>query len=313
MPSTRIPLAGLIASIALLAHPSRSEAQAGPLAFASPLPGEPVRWGGSDPSTLVRTSDGACHEPADSVDTRTSNVFLVLEEREAAYPTVSRLLLTYIAQDIASALMRSEPTADGRSRLLPADDAYPPSMLLSRATFTLLRDGTLADVDLSSVLPDAFRAALRGAFDSIAARGGVGGFDARGKPPAIPIALRLDTKIDTTRGVAPLFTLKVPLDRVARALPSNSPPPFPADGQQRGAEAHVLLTYIVDTNGRVRGESIRSVDVDPGMPAEHARLFELFERAARRSVVDYQFRPAAYLGCRVPMWVVQPFNFKLRR
>ena len=268
------------------------------------------------PSSIVRMSDGVCHHPADSLATRTSNVFLTLEPRDMPYP-MQTLVLNYIAQDIAAPVTRSVREADGRLRLLPADDLYPPGILHSRATFTLHRDGSLTDVDVSNVVHDGFRGLLRASFDSIQARGGVGGFDSRGLPEVIPMMLRLETVIGTSRGAkrgaAPLFTLEEPLERVATMRPGNKPPPYPREARSLGAEGVVLLTFVVDREGKVREETIRSLPPDPPVPPDLRDIFGAFERAAMRAAREYRYNPASFDGCAVQMWVTQPFAFTFGR
>ena len=296
-------------SIALAA--TRGDAQASP-AGSEPLPERLVV--GSDATSLVRMSDGECLHPADAVLTLTSPIFLVLEPAPTPYPLPprTRLLFAYIAQDIAAEAAMIESTTDGRARLSSADSLYPPGVMLSRATFTLRSDGSLANVDLSGIVHDGFRAALRARFDSIAARGGVGGFDARGLPPEVPLVLTLDTKVDSVRGAAPLFALEIPIGRVAMARPGNPSPPYPEEARGRGMEARVLLTFVVDVEGRVREETIRTLP--DGMPrsATESLLFRAFERSARLAARSYDYSPAEHLGCRKEMWVQQPFAFSLR-
>ena len=268
---------------------------------------------GDDATSLVRMSDGECLHPADAVLTVTSPIFLVLEAAPTPYPLPprTRLLFSYIAQDIAAGAAMLERTADGRVRLFSADSLYPPGVMLSRAAFGLRHDGSLANVDLSGIVHDGFRAALRARFDSIAARGGVGGFDARGLPPEIPLVLSLETKIDSVRGAAPLFALEIPIGRVATMRPGNPPPPYPEEARSRGMEATVLLTFVVDAEGRVREETIRTLPEGRPHTAHESMLFRAFERSARLAVRSYEYSPAEFLGCRKQMWVQQPFSFKL--
>lgn len=285
-------------------------AQSSPAAAKSVV--QPFQWGG-EPASLVRMSDGECLHPADAVLTRTASIFLVLHPEQTPYPLPSRtrLLLTYIAQDIATDLMRVERTADGRARLLPADEIYPPGVTLSVASFSLRHDGSLTNVDLSRVVHDGFRAALQARFDSIAARGGVGGFDSSGLPPEIPITLQLNTRIDTTDAAAPLFTLEIPIEHVATMRSGNSPPPYPEEARSLGVEASVLLTFIVDRDGSVRDESIRVLGRGRVTSIDQSRLYSAFERAAKLAVRRYRYSPAQVLGCRIQMWVQQPFVFSM--
>lgn len=288
--------------------PAGADAQASPLE-TDPLSAQLVF--GNGPASVVRLSDGECLHPVDAMLTRTSTVFLALEPPPTPYPLPAgtQRLLTYIAQDIAAEAAMIERTADGKMRLLPADSLYPPGIMLSRATFTLRHDGTLANVDLSGIVHDGFRAALRARFDSIAARGGVGGFDTRGLPPEMPLVLSLDTRLDPLRGAAPLFALEIPIGRPTTMLPENPPPQHPVEAQGRRVDAVVLLTFIVDEEGRVREETIRALPGDRSRPLDPAIPMSAFERSATQAVRSYRYGPAEHLGCRVPMWVQQRFAF----
>jgi hypothetical protein len=310
-PRVRPTIAVFVAMLAFAAAAARADAQS-PASSEAPI--GRMHTGGR-PASLVRMSDGECLNPADAVLTRPSNIFLALYPQKTAYPLPARtrLLFTYIAQDIAADLARIERSADGRARLLPADDLYPPTVTLSVATFSLRHDGTLADVDLSDVVHDGLRAALQARFDSIAARGGVGGFDARGLPPEIPLALNLTPDVDTTTAAAPLFTLEIPFDRVATFRPGNhTPPPYPEEARGLGVETSVLLTFVVDEDGRAQAETIRTLpDRKPGS-VDEARLADAFERSAKLAVRSYRYTPAQVLGCHVKMWVQQPFTFAIQ-
>lgn len=288
--------------------PASADAQASPLEM-DPLSAQLVFANG--PASVVRLSDGECLHPVDAMLTRTSTVFLVLEPPPTPYPLPARTqrLFTYIAQDIAAQAALIERTADGKMRLSSADSLYPPGIMLSRATFTLRHDGSLVNVDLSGIVHDGFRVALRARFDSIAARGGVGGFDTRGLPPEMPLVLSLDTKLDSLGGAAPLFALEIPIGRPATMLPDNPPPQYPVEARGRRADAVVLLTFVVDEEGRVREETIRTLPGDRSRPLDPALPMSAFERSATQAARTYRYGPAEHLGCRVPMWVQQRFTF----
>lgn len=301
-----------VTAIAVVSIPLPLEAQGAPPTMKMEPREGPLGWNLKiDRDGALQPWDGVCPHPAENPETRTTTVFLALGSADSTLQ-LSPLLLSYIAQDIARPIMRSDRDADGRLRLRPADDAYPPHVMLSEGYFTLRPDGSLADVDLSNVVHEGFREALQAAFDSVAARGGVGGFDAQGLLE-IPLVLGLITEIDTTLGVAPLFTLEMPENRLAMAMPNNIPPPYPEAARQAYAEATLLMTFIVDVDGRPRASSVRFVEASPRVTPEVWVHLPAFEQSIRRSLRRYRYRPAEFLGCKVAMWVQQPFSFRLRR
>ena len=254
---------------------------------------------------------GACRHPSPDPERRTTPLFLAVHPADTTR-VPGRDVLFHVAQEIAAPLRRAERQPDGRLLVLPADDTYPVEILHSHATFTLQRDGRLTDVDLSRIAHSGLRAALDASLDALMAIGGVGGWNDTTAADAYPLALSLTTTVDTSWGLAPLFTLEVPVSRMVSPLPGNQPPPYPERARTKWAEGTVLLTYVVNADGTVRPESIRSIPPPAPLPRELRPIFAAFERAAMESVRAYRFRPAEYLGCRVAMWVQQPFSFKLR-
>ena len=302
--------AGMSASTAAAQEPPVTESR--PLRMTPDVGDASLR--GAPPAVGDSLADpwtGACRYPSPDPVRRTTPLFLALHPSDSTRMP-GRDVLFHVAQEIAAPLRRAERQPDGRLLVLPADDTYPVEILHSHATLTLQRDGRLTDVDLSRITHPGLRAALRASVDALMALGGVGGWNDTTTVAAYPLELFLTTTVDTIRGFAPLFTLEVPIARMVSPLPGNEPPPYPERARTKWAEGTVLLTYVVNADGTVRPESIRSIPPPAPLPREMRPIFAAFERAAMESVRAYRFRPAEYLGCRVAMWVQQPFSFKLQ-
>jgi TonB family protein len=89
--------------------------------------------------------------------------------------------------------------------------------------------------------------------------------------------------------------------REAEPAPDNPPPRYPTRAELGRASGEVVAQFTVDTNGRVRPESLLI------MKATHP----LFSLAVRDAVPSMRFLPATRSGVPVEMIVFQSFVFKL--
>jgi len=82
---------------------------------------------------------------------------------------------------------------------------------------------------------------------------------------------------------------------------SGAPPVYPELLKQAGIQGMVMLEFIIDTTGRVEGNSIKVISsANPG-----------FEAPAKTSIARTLFRPARVYGHAVRVLVRQAINFTL--
>jgi TonB family protein len=89
------------------------------------------------------------------------------------------------------------------------------------------------------------------------------------------------------------------LMRIERA----AKPRYPEALRQSGIEGRVVVQFTVDTAGRVEPSSIRILN----------STHDLFTRAVRDALVQFQFAPAAVGDRRVPALAEMPFEFQITR
>ncbi len=75
---------------------------------------------------------------------------------------------------------------------------------------------------------------------------------------------------------------------------------YPPQARSRGIEGHVLLSILIDPDGRV--EQARVLESQP--PG-------LFDQVARTAIMGWQFEPARYQGMPVRVWARQNIRFEL--
>ncbi len=78
------------------------------------------------------------------------------------------------------------------------------------------------------------------------------------------------------------------------------PPSYPPKARAKGVTGEVVLSLLVETDGRVS-----EVRVESAQPAG------LFERAAQEAVRRWRFQPARYQGKPVRVWARQRIRFQL--
>ncbi len=75
---------------------------------------------------------------------------------------------------------------------------------------------------------------------------------------------------------------------------------YPADAKRKGIEGHVILSILIDEEGRVRQARVLE-STPPGV----------FDDAALSAVRQWEFEPAGYQGKNVRVWARQTFRFAL--
>ena len=99
----------------------------------------------------------------------------------------------------------------------------------------------------------------------------------------------------------PYFDFQV--EKVAMAAPGNTAPRYPDVLRSANQEGTVLVTFVVDTNGRADMSTFRVIE------SPH----DLFTDAVRKHLPSMRYYPAETGGRKVKMWVQQPFSFTLAR
>lgn len=109
------------------------------------------------------------------------------------------------------------------------------------------------------------------------------------------------TNGSTGAGNEPYFPDEV--EKAARPIGRQREPRYPDLLRAQRIEGQVIVTYVVDSLGRVEPASIRMVE------SAHA----LFEPAVRQAVMATRFRPAEWRGRKVRQLVQQSYVFTLMR
>lgn len=195
------------------------------------------------------------------------------------------------------------PRSDERS-LLPTGPT-------TRSSFTVHIDGSVSAVrlDRSSRVP-ALDSALLRAVDSLGAQRSIGPIvlpmPASPDEPRMQYAdfsLEIGTSRDTSTFTLPLARVRFVeyASRQATLRRGNTAPPYPESMRSVGLMGHVLATFVVDENGMAEVSTFRALE----------SVASEFTVAVRDHLHTMRFRPAEYGGCKVRMWVQQPFVFRL--
>jgi protein TonB len=172
--------------------------------------------------------------------------------------------------NVATGPRRPDPVAQGERVL---------------AVPTVIRDG-LPPIDLDVKVPIDGRTpvTIGGPSTRGEVSGGFGGAPAYGAADA--------------SGTWEAHTVEVPVVPDAR----NPQPAYPEMLRTAGIEGRVVVEFVVDSTGRVRGGSLAVVE------ASH----ELFTSSVRRTLPSLRFTPARVQGRRVAQRVRVPFEFEVR-
>ncbi|HEU5175030.1 MAG TPA: hypothetical protein VFT96_09770 [Gemmatimonadaceae bacterium] len=116
------------------------------------------------------------------------------------------------------------------------------------------------------------------------------------------------------RFAVPVFTLPVPWEREV-AVHRMPTPRYPETSRSRGAEATIILRFVVDSTGRLKQGTARDQwpEDRPRPRGDLGHFYRLFVRSAVESLADAQFVPALIGGCAVDRVASMPFVFGLRR
>jgi protein TonB len=78
------------------------------------------------------------------------------------------------------------------------------------------------------------------------------------------------------------------------------PVTYPSLAKKNGVEGRVIVRVLINTKGKT--EKMEVVESEPE---------EVFDEAALKSLIYWQFRPGIKDGQLVPTWVLIPLSFKL--
>jgi len=108
-----------------------------------------------------------------------------------------------------------------------------------------------------------------------------------------------------------VFSIMVPWESEAVALPGTRSPIYPAAASERGASAKVMLQFVINTDRRADTATIRSLWLTsrPPLSGEPAELYKTFVESARRAIHNARFKPAMIGGCPVRVIALQPYHF----
>jgi protein TonB len=81
----------------------------------------------------------------------------------------------------------------------------------------------------------------------------------------------------------------------------NPPPEYPRKARRRGYQGIVTLAVLVDVDGHAKK-----------LKVARGSGYRLLDRAAVRSVRNWEFEPGSKNGHCIEMWVEVPIRFRLR-
>ncbi len=131
------------------------------------------------------------------------------------------------------------------------------------------------------------------------------------RPLTDPEAFIRGTRRDTTRRPVPTDVkvdpsrtfLDFQVERPATQAPNSATPLYPDILRQAGVEGEALVSFVVDTSGRV----------DIGTFKVVRSSHELFAAAVRNALPRMRFIPAAVGDTKVRQLVQQPYSFAIQR
>lgn len=304
-----------------------------------------ARNAGAQPTAAPPTPPGSARAPggacsADSGLFATAPVFVRVEVNSAVGPDMSRDLLL-IAQEVAARIR----AALGDPNALVAGDSIAAlgsarTAVDSIATTLAPRGMDSAGVRVVATRGGAFRwGPLRTAPSAAAALldRALADVNRTGDLVIMPDAFTRDSVIFTLRyqfgveggagyvhaimygpATMAVFTLRVPVERQAAAVPGTLKAHYPESalyGRYERAEGVVHLQFVIDTTGRAVEGTIHDV-----WPKDRPRLsgslgdhYQAFVDAAKRGVLGATFYPAEIAGCKVKQLVYLPFTWEIRR
>jgi hypothetical protein len=113
----------------------------------------------------------------------------------------------------------------------------------------------------------------------------------------------------------PLLSIAEPWERGASQKPNQPHPHYPDEARRENYEGLVILTFIVDSTGRVDESTIHDV-----WPPDKPRLrghaldeYNSFVEASTAALRRMEFVPASIGGCPVRQLVQMPFAYGLNR
>lgn len=113
----------------------------------------------------------------------------------------------------------------------------------------------------------------------------------------------------------PVFTRSIPWEDYADLNPGMRPPEYPEAALENGAEASVIVEFVIDTSGRVRQSTVREkwpAHIPP-LKGELGPYWGEFVRAVHDALLGYRYFPARLGGCPVSQLVTQRFGFTIGR
>lgn len=175
--------------------------------------------------------------------------------------------------------------------------------------FWVVRSGAITDIELSAPDTGAQRLgmALAGALQRIAARGGVGPLPPEVGSDTVRLTLSLAFFTDSAGVAEPLFRyggalLQDQIDRPPELLSDQPHPKYPEHLREWNLDGEVLAAFEIDTTGRPDPSTFHA------LRSTHAD----FAEAVRRVLPRHRYSPGVVGGCKVRVYLIQPFAFRLR-
>lgn len=169
----------------------------------------------------------------------------------------------------------------------------------------LARDGSLTNPMISvSTLSPEIDHRLIAAIRSLDSSRVLPPFPEGAKVKSVRVRYRITENPDSGRLMRPMSVVQQPtwiLERPAFARRDNPFPRYPPEGERARVGDEVLVSFVIDSDGRARMETLR-------MLKGHYREFQL---AVLDVLPRMRFDPARIAGCPVAQLVQMPFSFRV--
>jgi hypothetical protein len=147
-----------------------------------------------------------------------------------------------------------------------------------------------------------------------AMRGDSVAFELRFERPHVEGAARALRPV-RVRNPTPAFSLAVPWERQAAAVPGTVQLRYPTETQRAGYTGLLRLQFVVGADGRAEPGTLRDVwpSGTPRPAGRDGEAYRAFVAAGRSAVAGARFTPAAVAGCPVRQLVELPLAWTLDR
>lgn len=228
---------------------------------------------------------------------------LSIEPADALPTSWEEMLLAGISEHFTMPPTSGTPVYDG-SKSVDGRDLVSISIVGEVMSY-LTRDGSLSDplISVSTLSPEIDRRLIAAIRDLDLSRA-IPPLPSNMKVDSVRVRYSISEHPDSGRIARPLNVVQQPtwvLDRPVFARRDNPSPRYPREGERARVGDEVLVSFVVDNDGRARMETVRML---------RGRYRE-FQLAVLDVLPRMRFYPARIAGCPVAQLVQMPFSFRV--